>query len=409
MATETVGPGAGAVRGAPVAALESGVTGAGAGTGVLQAGEQRSARVESLRGIAALGVLTAHAFVFSYGTAFQITARYWHRVMIELGFGSVDVFFVLSGYLLFWPFARSAFATHTSVNLWGYAQNRVVRIAPLYYVVLTTLLLLQHHGGTGWVWWHFGLFAENFSRTTAFAIDAPMWTLAIEVQFYVALPVLAWLLARLSRRSKAWAAAILLVLAAGSIVARQLLVWHSYPTHFVWQYSLPTMFSFFAVGMLLALLRLAWTERRPRWLDGPLGHSTVWLLASVPIWLLIAWRFSLEPLGGIAAGLMIGACVLPLRKGWFVALTESWPLSRVGLTSYSIYLWQVPVIIILAGGGLTGGTFHLHPSVSHLIRIWVLAIVIVLPLAAVSYNLVEAPALRLRRRWAAAGPTGPIG
>src|SRR4051812_2993963 len=80
-------------------------TAGGPGAEVTQAGELRSARIESLRAIAALGVLLGHQFVVSNGLRFD---TYWDRVAMGGGFG-VDLFFALTGYLLFWPFARQWF------------------------------------------------------------------------------------------------------------------------------------------------------------------------------------------------------------------------------------------------------------------------------------------------------------
>src|SRR4051812_25713753 len=86
---------------------------------VQQAGERRSARIESLRALAALGVLFGHAFGWSH---------HWHgtfatfpgRVVLSGGFG-VFLFFSLSGYLLFLPFMRAAFGSLERIDLRRYA------------------------------------------------------------------------------------------------------------------------------------------------------------------------------------------------------------------------------------------------------------------------------------------------
>ncbi|MDQ6605106.1 MAG: acyltransferase [Actinomycetota bacterium] len=382
--------------------------GAGSGTQITQAGERRSARVESLRAIAAVSVLASHAFVYGYGVSPVTVQTYWHRVFLEGGFGGVDLFYALSGYLLFWPMARSAFATHEPVDLRRYALNRVVRILPLYYTVLVVLLVVQNHGGSVSQWWHFGLFAENFSTSSIFTVDAPMWTLAIEVQFYIALPLLAWLLVSLARGSRARTGLLLLGLAVASVVLYEVAATHRSPSLFIWQYSLPSVFFFFVAGMLLALLRVGWLERPPRWLQGWAGRSDLWVAASLPLWLLACYRGTYQPVAAIAAMLIIGSCVMPLRRGAFVRLTELRPLSRLGLSSYSLYLWQAPVLIVLAGGAVTGGgKLELIPTPAHLAKMLVLGLLITVPLALASYALIEAPPLRLRRRWAGQGGPAP--
>lgn len=383
----------------------SGAEGPATGARIAQVGEARSARVESLRALAALSVMVSHAFVLSYGLTAGITDGYLHRVALEAGFGGVDFFFVLSGYLLFWPFARSAFATGEKVDLRRYALNRAVRILPLYYVVLATLLVIQHHGGSWGQWWRFGLFVENFSSSTLNTIDIPMWSLAVEVQFYVALPLLALMIARLSRGSRSKGVVILVVLGLASVALRQALVWHSAAPHYGWQFSLPSVFFFFAAGMMLALLRVGWIERRPRWLDGRLGSSDVWFLGSVPLWALVCWRLSYEPATALAAVLTIGACVLPLRSGRFVGAVEGRGLSRLGLASYSLYLCHFPIMIAIASGDLTGSRRPRSvPTTTHFVALLAISAVLCTVFALYSYTLFEAPPLRLRRRWAGSLP-----
>ena len=95
-------------------------TAGGPGAEVTQAGELRSARIESLRAIAALGVLVGHEFVVARGLRFD---SYLDRVILGGGFG-VDLFFALTGYLLFWPFARRLFGDGPRVDLRRYTLNR---------------------------------------------------------------------------------------------------------------------------------------------------------------------------------------------------------------------------------------------------------------------------------------------
>src|SRR4051794_25136434 len=76
---------------------------------VQQAGERRSARIESLRALAALGVLFGHAYGWSHNWQ-GVYATFRGRVLLSGGFG-VFLFFALSGYLLFLPFARATFGS----------------------------------------------------------------------------------------------------------------------------------------------------------------------------------------------------------------------------------------------------------------------------------------------------------
>src|SRR3954454_14572710 len=100
---------------------------------VQQAGERRTARIESLRALAALGVLLGHAYGWSHHWQ-GIFATFPGRLVLSGGFG-VFLFSALSGSLLSLPFARAAFGPAERIDLLRYALNRAVRILPLYYVV----------------------------------------------------------------------------------------------------------------------------------------------------------------------------------------------------------------------------------------------------------------------------------
>ena len=128
--------------------------------GSAQAGERRSTRIESLRALAALGVLVFHVLILS-------DARGTNDLVRHLAFGGtfgVFLFFALTGYLLFTPFARAA-AAGTALDLRRYARNRALRILPLYYVVLVVLLLVQEGGGSFDQWWRFATSPSRSSPT----------------------------------------------------------------------------------------------------------------------------------------------------------------------------------------------------------------------------------------------------
>jgi peptidoglycan/LPS O-acetylase OafA/YrhL len=148
------------------------------------------------------------------------------------------------------------------------------------------------------------------------------------------------------------------------------------------------MFFFFVPGMLLALLRCSWERQRPRWLDGPFGRANLWLAVAVA-----AWVFAVEDTHRIAlcapaAFLITGACVLPLRSGRLIDALGWRPLALIGIASYSLYLWHLPIIFWLVPDTAT----DFWPLLG-------IALPLCLAAAALSYRLVESPFLRLRRRW----------
>jgi len=354
---------------------------------VVQAGEQRSARVESVRALAALGVLEAHAFGYSQGWNEQaIYGSYFDRLFLVSG-STVILFFALTGYLLFLPFGRRYFAGGDRIDIGRYATNRALRILPLYLASIALLLVLREGGGTFEQWWKYGLLSQNFFSDTVGEVNGPLWSIAVEMHFYLLLPFFAFALAWASRGSLRAAALILLGLAIASHALRANIRDIYDGDMRILQYSLPGTFYWFTAGMFVAMLRIAWNDARPAWLRGPLASPTVWLLATIPLWLLQADRFSDWPVA-IAAFLTVGACVLPLREERSVRALEWRPLALLGIASYSLYVWHDPIIDELASAGV-GGYFPL------------LAVGLVLSVAAavVSYRVIEAPFLRLRKRW----------
>ncbi len=363
------------------------------GAEVVQAGERRSARVESLRAVAALGVLVSHAWLYAGGFGADRSDTWLHRAVTGGGLG-VQLFFALSGYLIYRPFARRDFGGGRPIDLRNYARNRAVRILPLYWVAVAVLLVFTEDGGSLSQWWRFTLFAEGFSTATAQTVNPPIWSVVVELHFYLLLPLLAWGIAAVSRQRRNVAIGILFALAVPSVVFRRL---DPDPT-VIWQYSLPATFFGFVPGMVLALLETAWSERPPRWLRGRLAAADGWLVVAAGVWALITWDFDLAvPLTAVASFLTVGAVVLRLRDGPLVRLLDLRPLALVGVASYSLYIWHVPIIEALNGRSVISGSFP---------RLLVPSLVASLAVAAISYAVIERPALRLRRGWAGTSSGG---
>jgi peptidoglycan/LPS O-acetylase OafA/YrhL len=337
-----------------------------------QAGERRLARVESLRALAAISVLVGHVWgadhAFGQGARDSLLAR----TIFGGGYG-VYVFFALSGYLLFRPLAAATF-DGGKVDLRRYAINRVLRILPLYYVVVVVLLVVQEGGGTPGQWLRFLTLTENLFRSTALTVDAPIWSLIVEIQFYALLPLVAIGVARLTGGSRRHAATLLLLAGLGGAALRWELINHRHATDPRIVYSLATTAFFFVPGMLLALVG---EVRLPR----ALRHADLWLLASVPVWLWIFDDYRRTPWAAVACFLVVGAATLPLTPGPLTRALDWRPLALIGVASYSLYLWHLPIVEALAPHALA---FSVPAS---------------LAVALVSYRFVEAPFLRQRRRW----------
>lgn len=362
---------------------------------VEQAGELRSARLESLRAVAALAVYVGHVFGQAHGySAEQTLGTFGDRVVLGGGFG-VFLFFALSGYLLFWPFARRDYDAGPAIDYGRYARNRVLRILPLYFVVVAVLLVATEGGGSVKQWLTWMTFSENFTtdRTDLIEVNGVMWSLVIELHFYLVLPFLAFALARLSRGSLGRAALLLGALGGASLVLRYLTLYDdNSPIEPLLDYSLPSTFFFFVAGMLVALLRIHWERRRPAFLRGPLAWAETWMAASLVFWLLLFDDYSRGYLAALASALLLAACVLPLRAGPVVRLLEWKIIAFVGVVSYSYYMWHVPILEQMGEASWEPGSFPGLLAVS---------LPICLAAAILSYRFVEVPFLRLRRRWGA--------
>src|SRR4051812_30770350 len=223
-----------------------------------------------MRALAALAVLEGHLWGQAHGYDPAATLSTFPRRVLLAGGAGVWVFFALSGYLLFWPFVRRHFAGGEPIRLGVYARNRALRIVPLYLTAVVVFMVVRGHASDGTLWWRHLLGVQAMWTDSINPVDAPLWSIAVEIQFYALLPFLAVVLAVASRRKKAVAAVLLLAAAAASLAARLLL---DTDAGRPWAYQLPTTFLFFTAGMIVALLRQALLERPA----ARLGPPAAWL------------------------------------------------------------------------------------------------------------------------------------
>jgi peptidoglycan/LPS O-acetylase OafA/YrhL len=368
----------------------------GVGGRINQAGEPRLVGLESVRGMAAIVVVWTHAWTLSRDFA----GTTYPQRLADGGLYAIFVFFALSGYLLYWPFAQAAWGNRGAVSLRNYALNRAWRVLPAYYVALAVILLLQYHGGSVRLWFSFATFTEDFSGKTLGLVDAPMWSVATEMQFYILLPLIAWGIAKVSRGSLRSGAIALVVIALPTLLAREL-IRYGLPLNDNLQYldnTLLETFCYFALGMALAMWRLSVQQRRPKWLDGPLGHSRVWLGGALVLWLIACYDFNWEIVGGLASMLLVGAVVMPLRHGWSIVPFRWRWMALLGVISYSIYLWHFPIMVAISNRSLTNPNEVIGRGLSEL---FVLGFALSVAVGALSYWQIERRGLARRRPWSA--------
>ena len=164
------------------------------------AGPDRIASLTGIRAVAALLVVGTHA---AYTTGKYIQG-YFGLVCSRMEIG-VPIFFVLSGFLLFQPWVKSAATDGPAPSVRRYARNRVRRIMPAYLVTVLFAYIIYHFRMAGPNFGHtwIGLL-RNLTLTQIYTSNylkgylhqglTQMWSLAVEAAFYVALPLLAYFL-----------------------------------------------------------------------------------------------------------------------------------------------------------------------------------------------------------------------
>ncbi len=340
-------------------------------------------RFDLLRLVFASVVFIYHGTVLS---ALNVGGRseVWLGGLAEV---SIQGFFIVSGALVFGSLERSA-------SVRDYAGKRVRRLYPAYAVVvvipaLVSLVLAWGEPGAlgdigrylaaNLVFLNFlepnlpGLFSEHrFGE-----INGALWTLKIEVMFYLVLPVLAWGLGKLGRY---WWAGIAVLYFGGSAWAMLVSAWE-HPLSAQAARQLPGQMAFFASGM--GLWRV-WDRARTRpWWFGGFGLGLV----------VLSWLHpALEPLRAAGlAGLIGWAAFVPGP----VLNVAKW-----GDVSYGVYITHFPVVQAFVAAGL----FTAIGAVGGL----VVAAVFVFGLSFALWWLVEKPALRKDSHYRRVSETGAL-
>lgn len=387
-----------------------------------RAGSPYFAGVEGLRAVAAVLVLLVHvSFVSgltpSPGATGDFTAR------AEVGVG---VFFVISGFLLYRPWAVAHLRAEPGPEVTRFLLRRALRILPLYWVVLAVTLLLvpSSRPRDGLDALLLPLLGQVYRDQTVFLGVPQAWSLNVEVMFYLALPAYALLLGRLTRLERVSAlgrrgrlrvelAAVAVLYAAGLLARFLFEVTEPVPFP-VWHGFLPVWFDLFALGFALALLS-AWygtagprTARRrtARWdmvrQRPALLTGSCWSAAAVT-YVVLARGIGLgrDPIFDRGAGQAVAEQVLwglfavllmlPAVLGTPRVLTLR-VVAFLGLVSYGIYLWHQVVVATIVDH--TSWDLFRAPF-SQLLPV---VLLITAAVAAVSYRFVERPAIALGHR-----------
>jgi peptidoglycan/LPS O-acetylase OafA/YrhL len=324
------------------------------------------------------------------------------RLVASSRFG-VELFFLISGFILGMPFAAQHILRAKKVSLKKYYFRRVTRLEPPY--ILTLLLwyailvlywgksaraLLPHLVAS--LFYLHNVIYHQFS-----AISAVTWSLEIEVQFYILAPLLACVFLVRSRWPR-----------RGILIAATILLQQVYKTLFRFAPTLGHIggpggtllnyVAFFAMGFLLADVYLVDWKETPK--------SSLWADAiAIPGWLLLPFYF-MPSLSGRVPGsalpyILFVLCWLSFRSVLTRKFLANSFIMTVGGMCYTIYLLHYPMIDILANySRIPLGTGNLGLNVASYAILWGLP---VLAASIVFFMAVEKPCMQsdwVQRLWA---------
>jgi peptidoglycan/LPS O-acetylase OafA/YrhL len=357
---------------------------------------------DSLRAIAALSVVAFHAAYFQGYLVGHPLSRYYAQLNV-----GVAIFFVISGFLLYRPFAQARFDRADFPGVVPYAVRRVARIVPAYWVALPIIALwldrsavFTAHG----VVVYFG-FLQIYGVHDMFGGIGQAWSVCVEVSFYAALPLLAFAMRRIPFRDEAGFLRTELLALAGLFCAG--LLWkvltmplndmHTAVAFSPKVVTLPYFLDHFALGMAIAAISVYAGFGR-----GPARGSWIPWLAALGAFILISnasrWFgvkeaeiFRHELKGLLGACLILPAVFGDQTVGLVRRVLANRALLWIGLVSYGVYLWQPAIMDELTRHGARGALGGAVPA-------GVASLGHALVVAAASYYGMERYALRLARR-----------
>lgn len=325
--------------------------------------------------MAILGVLALHSLDCSRGVPALI------RHPSAFGWAGVDLFFVLSGYLiagqLFRPYASS-----TGAALKTFWIRRWFRTLPLYFVVLLVYVVAKPLLGYPFLSWSWAylVFLQNYTPIRDFGQS---WSLCIEEQFYLVFPIFVLVLGIRARPALVWLLPMLVSILFRALYAGRVT---SIPeAHWLIMFPTYTHLDGLSIGVFLAATASIWKKWPARLRRGLAMLGLIALLAYFS-------TFRDPTLAGtdhIFGYTIIAAAFSAMLVGIFSLELPSlvrWPIERIAIWSYGAYLWNN----------------LLARELEHLSLNWIVAIPVFfagsLAMGAFTYYLVEKPFLSLRDR-----------
>lgn len=314
--------------------------------------------LDGLRGLAIVLVILSHA----------------HAPLFNGAFYGVDLFFVLSGYLITTLLLQEV--EHSGrIALWQFYRRRLYRLMPA-----LALFLLAYCLVAPWVWPELtGVYSDalvSFFYLADYGIaffDQPetllhMWSLAVEEHFYLVWPPVLLLVLRLAPPGQRWRVVALLWLLSWA----WRVLWVLQGQQF---YEIFFRFDTRASGLLLGGLLATLLVEQPAWLGAlrqRLAHG-MWLVLAVPLLMEQAW----DNMNVMLWGLTLVECAtfvillaVQERRSTLHEMLRAPALVWLGKLSYGIYLWHYPIVRYLRADGHWALTATLGLALSALLA-WV--------------------------------------
>jgi peptidoglycan/LPS O-acetylase OafA/YrhL len=296
--------------------------------------------LDGVRGLAILLVIAFHARVV-FGNTSEIPYPLYR--VLGLGWSGVDLFFVLSGFLITGILLDSRDSPRYFSTFYA---RRALRIFPLYFCYVAAVLVVVRFGwlmvagadlwkGTN-PWWYV-TYLLNWKADHGYndLFLGHLWSLAIEEQFYIVWPTVVWLV---PRRRLAW---VCLLVAIGGFAARIYLTAAGFDGEAIYRMT-PSRMDALALGALVAVGVREFPSLLDRWTPrilgfAALGFVAVFSVTASPVWFGLPMR-----IGGATLIAVVYACIIHRAatcSGGAVAGFFSLPLLRsCGKYSYAMYV-----------------------------------------------------------------------
>ena len=374
-------------------------------------------RYPSLHGIRVLAIITVVQFHVTWVFAGEQGILIDHDFAtssLTIFFG-MDLFFILSGFLIGSILLRSLESSGTQ-NLRRFYIRRISRTFPSYYFVLTYLAVTTALTANQRAHLPFEYFyGTNF--LSLLRTDVIMfwgWSLALEEQFYLTVPILFFVLYRL--KSDRARIGLLVAIWLSALVIRLVIYyvrapWTDLSLYEALYFRPHTRFDTLIAGIILAFVHRRYGDALTQWLKAPFHRALLSLSSLTCLWILLKpWLFGAEHVqivhvfawGTVTSIMYFGWLILLLHGDGWIHRALSFPIfRRIATLGYGVYLIHIPLLDHVAVP-VARALQERHVS---MLVIWPLSLaglmISSLGLAYVLHVVIEKPALRLRERLAA--------